>query len=358
MGKSDSRSSVSDRGARRAAKADLVYINEFDAGISRRRRGKGFSYAHDSGRAVNSKSVLRRIKAMAIPPAWEEVWICRDSKGHVQARGRDEAGRQQSIYHERWSAISAATKFDRMHGFGQLLPRIRRRVRKDLNRTSIDKPRVLAAVVRLIDKAHLRVGNEQNIEVTGARGATTLAPKHVETDGLHLSLDFPGKSGKRREVELADRKVARVIDRCSDLNGQFLFSYKGNGDQVFRLDSTSVNEYLREISKQDITAKDFRTWWGSVIACESLAADYDDSTKQQRIRSVGRAIAAAAEALGNTKAVCKSSYVHPGLQAAGRSGEFPILVERAQSNGRASKPISELTQAEILFAGILPLFDM
>ena len=358
MSKADSRSSVSDRGKRRAAKADLDYINEFDSGITRRRRGKGFSYVYDSGKLVTSKPVVRRIKALAIPPAWEEVWICRDSKGHVQARGRDEAGRQQSIYHERWSAISAATKFDRLHEFSQLLPKIRRRVRKDLNRKSIDKSRVLAAVVRLIDKAHLRVGNEENIEVTGARGATTLGPEHVENDGLHLWLDFPGKSGKQREVGLSDRKVAKVIDGCSELDGQYLFSYKGPNDQVCRLDSTAVNEYLQEISKQSITAKDFRTWWGSVIACECLASEEEVETKHQRTRSVGRAIAAAAEALGNTKAVCKSSYVHPGLQAAGKSGEFPKLVKQAGRKGRGRKSTAELTQPEELFSRLLPLLDL
>lgn len=349
------KSSISEqRGKRRARAVGLVYINEPRQGITRRRCGSGFTYNSSRGKRIAAERTRKRIEALAIPPAWEDVRICSKSNGHIQAVGRDAKGRTQYIYHERWHAASAATKFDRMHLMAQLLPRIRRRVRKDLSTKELSKNRVVAAVVRLLDKAHLRVGNPQYAEVHGSRGATTLIEKHVDLHDATISLDFPGKSGQRRKIEFADKKVAKVISDCEDIDGQFLFSYATEGGHEQSVDSTAVNEYLREIADESITAKDFRTWSGSVIALSALTENKAaELTKTQRKKALGAAISETAQALGNTNAVCRDSYIHPALLAAFETGELDALVTRAKK-ARKKKGAAELNRDERLFTAILP----
>ncbi|QEG24957.1 DNA topoisomerase IB [Mariniblastus fucicola] len=334
---------------RRAAKAGLIFVNDFDKGYQRRKCGRGFSYLGLNGQTLTSKQTRRRIDSLAIPPAWEDVWICPDSAGHVQARGRDEAGRLQYIYHDQWSTISAATKFDRMARFAEVLPRLRRRVRKDLRRKGLPCERIMAAVTRLLDKASLRIGNDASV---AARGATTLRSNDVELDGYHVSLDFPGKSGQRREASFSDRKIAKVIRQCEEVGGQFLFTYLNEQGEPQRVASNDVNEYLQQISGEQITAKDFRTWWGSTTALASLVELDKNATKRERAAACRDAVKCAAAELGNTVAVCRESYIHPGILTAGESGELPGMVAKL-----SNEEVAELGIDEVRFKKLLPMLD-
>jgi DNA topoisomerase-1 len=327
------------RGKRRARKVGLLYVNGFDKGFTRRRCGKGFVYLSTSGKMLRSERTRARIESLVIPPAWDDVWICPHARGHIQARGRDDAGRVQYIYHERWQAISAATKYDRMQLMAKLLPRIRRRVSRDLNGRKLTRRRVLGAVVRLLDKAHLRVGSERYAEQNGSRGATTLTTEHVEVERFTISLDFPGKSGQQHEIEFTDPKTAKVVRQCEEINEQFLFCYHDDGE-VRRIDSTDVNDYLREIAGETLTSKDFRTWWGSVLALSELVNMDPDSSATQRKKAATAAVAKAANALGNTNAVCRKSYIHPGILAATESGELPSLLSKCQESMNVSRGLT------------------
>lgn len=336
---------------RRASRAGLYYVNDFDKGISRRSCGRGFTYLSSTGKTVRADSTRQRIDALVIPPAWNDVWICPKPNGHIQARGTDDAGRTQYIYHSKWSAISEAAKFDRMERLADLLPRIRRRVRKDLSGRKLTQTRVLACVVRLLDKAQLRVGGEKYFRQRGSRGATTLDSENVTVDGPKVSFDFPGKSGQRQEVEFNDAKVARVVRQCEELDGQFLFSWLDNDKKEQSVSSAEVNAYLQEITDEHVTAKDFRTWWGSVIALAELADMPAELSKAKRKKHIVAAVKQAAEELGNTPAVCRSSYVHPAILAAAESGELSDLLEKAD---RDDKTNSEWTVDETRFARLLP----
>lgn len=341
-------------GKRRAAKAGLYYVNDFDEGIARRRCGRGFTYLSPAGKTVKSKRTRKRIQSLVIPPAWQDVWICPKSNGHVQAKGVDDAGRMQYLYHEQWKAVSEASKFDRMHRFADLLPRIRRRVRKDLSREELSKERVIAAVVRLLDKAQLRVGNRRYSEARGSRGATTLTEEHVEVDGFQISLDFPGKSGQTRAIDFSDRKTAKVIRQCQDLDGQFLFCFHNDQQDRQNVTSSMVNDYLKNVAKDTVTAKDFRTWWGSVTALAKLADLETCKNQKQRNRLIRSAIKATARELGNTVAVCKSSYIHPVILAAAQTGELVTLLEKTSGHRDGE---NELTNDEIRFKAILPSLE-
>lgn len=341
------------RSERRAAKAGLTYVNDFDAGIQRKPCGRGFTYIGSNGKRISAKATRERIDALAIPPAWTEVWICSDNSGHIQARGRDDAGRIQYIYHDDWERVSTARKFDRMALFGELLPKIRRRVRKDLNRNGLGRLRVIAAVVRLLDKAHLRIGNEQSVNERGARGATTLSSEHVDVEDVLVSLEFPGKSGQLREVEFRDAKVAQVIARCEEIDGQFLFCYQDKGEVHSPIESTDVNAYLKELSDKAVTAKDFRTWWGSVTALASLAELTESASAADRKKACVAAVKLTAETLGNTPAVCRSSYIHPAILAAATSGELPAMLHSLD----VRSDVPELAQDEVRFNQLLPSLD-
>lgn len=333
---------------RRAAKAGLDYVNTFEQGISRRRCGRGFSYLSPAGRTIKSKRQRARIEQLAIPPAWTDVWICPTSSGHIQAKGQDAAGRSQYIYHEHWDTISSMTKFDRMARFAQVLPKIRRRIRKDLSLENLPRERVMAAIVRLLDKACLRVGNDQSVK---AKGATTLESEHVSLEGFRVSLEFPSKSGQKRDIEFSDKKVAKVIEQCEEIDGQYLFTYQ-QGNSSSRVTSSDVNLYLQQIADESVTAKDFRTWWGSVKALGALRSSGCFKTASQRKAACRSAVKAASAALGNTIAVCRKSYIHPGLLAAAESGELADLL-----TGISTNSIAELGQDEVAFIELLPRLD-
>jgi DNA topoisomerase-1 len=344
---------------RRARKMGLIYINDGEPGISRRKHGNYFDYLSSSGQKITAKKTLDRIKDLVIPPAWKDVWICRSPQGHLQVTGRDEADRKQYIYHADWDSISSSTKYDQLALIAQLLPRVRRHLNKDLGGRKLTKKRVLAAVVRLIDKAHIRMGNDRYEAQNGSHGVTTLKKKHVEVDHFTISLDFPGKSGQRRELELTDSKVAKVIQQCQSIRGQHLFSYRDDEEKTVSINSTDVNKYLMLISGEALTAKDFRTWWGSVIALSELAEiepkdEASGFTESEVKKAISAAIATTAEILGNTKAVCRSHYIHPGILTAFSEGKLPKLLKQA---GRSKTSVAGLTQHEVHLKNLLPLLD-
>ncbi|MBB02115.1 MAG: DNA topoisomerase [Planctomyces sp.] len=340
--------------ARRARKIGLRYVHDDEPGITRRRCGRGFTYVLPTGRVLKSERIRSRIEQLAIPPAWGEVWICRRANGHLQATGLDAARRKQYRYHPEWEAVSAATKYDRLHFIADVLPRIRRRVRKDLRGKSLSRERVLAAVVRLLDKAHVRVGNTRYLEQHGSRGATTLTDEHVDVDGFSISLHFPGKSGQEQEIAFRDPKTAQVVRQCESIDGQFLFCYRNDSREYTPVDSTAVNSYLQEISGASMTAKDFRTWWGTVAALSNLCDAELAESKAARKRTINAAVAFAAEELGNTSAVCRSHYIHPGMLSAYETGELPQLLRQTQ---RQHRRMAELTQDERMLALLLPRLE-
>jgi DNA topoisomerase-1 len=290
----------------------LKYVSDRAAGIRRRRSGSGFTYLRANGRPVRDGKELGRIRALAVPPAWTDVWICADPDGHLQATGRDARGRKQYRYHPRWRARREADKYGRMIDFGKALPRIRRRYRRDLKRPRLDREKVLATVVRLLEGTLMRVGNEEYARENRSYGLTTLRDRHAEVRGASVRFTFKGKSGRWHSVDMTDARVARVIRRLQDLPGQELFQYR-DGDELRTVTSDDVNDYIREAAGDEFTAKDFRTWAGTVLCARALqemeAVDSEANSK----RNLVQAIESVAAQLGNTVAVCRRSYIHPAL---------------------------------------------
>lgn len=285
------------------------YSGDADPGITRHPRGDGFAYRWPNGQPVRRPADLARIASLVIPPAWTDVWICADPRGHLQATGKDARGRKQYRYHAAWIAERDSNKFDSLREFAKALPRIRRAVMRDLRLPALCKERLTAAVVRLIDRAFVRVGGERYHRENGSFGATTLRDRHVRKAGDAVVLDFRGKSGKRHQIRIDDGRVVRVIRRCLDLPGDVLFRYR-DGDQVRSLSAADVNAYLKEISGSDVTSKDFRTWGGTVHAVSFLAHADGESLTTPRAR-IREAVRSASKILGNTPAVCRRSYIHP-----------------------------------------------
>jgi DNA topoisomerase-1 len=303
-----------------AEAAGLTYVGDDEPGIRRVRRGRGFSYVRDDGTLVRGEQ-RSRIEALAIPPAWTEVWICEDPTGHVQATGIDDAGRKQYRYHPHWRAVRDATKFHRMEAFAAALPRIRAAVDRDLRRRTMSRERVLALVVALLDETLIRIGSREPGDEGGAIGLTTMACEHVDVHGTRVSFSFPGKSGQDQELELRHPRLARQLLRCEEIPGQRLFAWQDDGEWR-PIDSGDVNAYLREIAGDDLTAKDFRTWGGTVVAAETLRALGPPTGQRDADQKVLAAVDAAAEALGNTRAVCRASYLDPRVPKAFRFGHF------------------------------------
>jgi DNA topoisomerase-1 len=298
-----------------ARAAGLRYVRDDRPGLCRIRSGKGFRYQGPDGATIRDRETLARLRALAIPPAWTDVWICPQANGHLQATGHDERGRKQYRYHPRWRAVRDENKYDRMISFGQALPRIRARVEKDLARPGLPREKVLATVVRLLETTLIRVGNEEYARENGSFGLTTLRDHHVKVEGTKVRFAFRGKSGVRHEIDVRDRRLAKVVRRCQDLPGQVLFQYDDEG-QTRAVDSDDVNEYLRQAAGQEFTAKDFRTWAGTVLAAQALQEFETFDSEVQARRNVVAAIEAVANRLGNTTSVCRKCYVHPAVVGA------------------------------------------
>jgi DNA topoisomerase-1 len=299
-----------------AEEAGLRYVNDAEPGIRRRKVGKGFHYRRADGRAVTDLATMARIRKLAIPPAYSDVWICSDPRGHIQATGRDARGRKQYRYHAAWRAARDDTKYDRLAAFGAALRAIRGRVALDMARSGLGREKVLAAIVRLLDFTLVRVGNESYRRENNSFGLTTLRNQHVDVDGATIRFHFKGKSGRTWKLRLRDRRVARVVKSCQDLPGQDLFQYVDEAGEPRRVGSADVNAYLREASGEDFTAKDFRTWAGTVLAAFVLRDMGGSGSATVRKANLRRAIEEVAARLGNTPTICRKCYIHPAVLTA------------------------------------------
>jgi DNA topoisomerase-1 len=311
-----------------AAEAGLRYVSDAAPGIRRRRSGSGFSYLAPDGAPVRAPQVLRRIKALAVPPAWTDVWICPSPHGHLQATGRDAKRRKQYRYHPRWREERDSAKFDRLAAFGRALPRIRERVERDLALPGLPRERVLGAVVRLLETSLIRVGNEEYARTNHSYGLTTLRNRHLDLNGTELRFAFRGKSGKRHAISVRDRRLAAVVRRCQNLPGQELFKYLDDAGEHRAVNSEDVNAYLRDLAGEDFTAKDFRTWAGTVLAVRVLRACDPRGSETEARRNVGAALQEVAERLGNTPNVCRRCYVHPAVIEAYLDGTLDAAAGR------------------------------
>ena len=313
-----------------AKAADLRYVDDSGPGIRRTPHGKSFRYKRADGSSVRDLPTLRRIASLAIPPAWTNVWICPSPDGHIQATGRDARGRKQYRYHPRFRQIRDETKYERMLAFAEALPKIRAQVDEDLARAGLCREKVLATVVRLLEITLIRVGNEEYARENASFGLTTLRTRHVDVTGSSVRFRFRGKSGIEHAVEVHDRRVARVISRCTDLPGQILFQYVDDEGNLCSVESSEVNAYLRTIAGAEFTAKDFRTWAGTVLAARELAklvAERDAQLSGTALKkNVVQAIKGVASRLGNTASVCRKCYVHPEVIDAYLEGQLALEV--------------------------------
>ena len=282
----------------------------------------GFGYFDPAGSRITDDNELARIRKLAIPPAWTDVWICPSPKGHLQATGRDARGRKQYRYHPRWRAVRDETKYDRVVAFGEALPRIRARTERDLDRPGLPREKVLAAVVQLLARTLIRVGNDEYARANQSFGLTTLRDRHVDVNGSHVRFEFRGKSGKVHTIGLRSRRLSAVVRRCRDLPGYELFQYVDGGGDRQVVDSADVNEYLREVAGDDFTAKDFRTWAGTVLAVRALLALPAAASPAQSKKNTVQAVQAVAGVLGNTASVCRKCYVHPAVFDAYEDGSL------------------------------------
>jgi DNA topoisomerase-1 len=335
-----------------ARAAHLHYATDNGPGILRQRAGSGFIYRDAKGRRIRNAATLARIRALVIPPAWRSVWISPDPNGHLQVTGRDARGRKQYRYHPRWSEERDSVKYGRMIAFARTLPAIRRRVRADLKQPPLSRRRVLATVIRLLETTLIRVGNEEYAKANKSFGLTTLYDRHVEVRGPRVKFRFRAKSGIGQSIDLEDRTLARSVKRCQDLPGQTLFQYldvEGNRQSV---DSRDVNNYLREIAGEDFTAKDFRTWAGTVLAAAALHELAHVDSKTARNRNIVRAIESVAKRLGNTRAVCRKCYVHPAVLEAYLDGTTLGMLSNKVAR-LMTPPLSRLSREETAVLALL-----
>ncbi|MBA3345774.1 MAG: DNA topoisomerase IB [Gemmatimonadales bacterium] len=326
-----------------AQAAGLRYVNDTMPGIRRRRAGKGFSYVGPDGRTIREAKPLARIRALAIPPAYTDVWICPTPNGHIQATGRDARGRKQYRYHPRWREVRDETKFSRMISFSHKLPRIRKRVDRDLGLPGLPREKVVATVVRLLECTGIRVGNDEYARANSSYGLTTLRDNHVEVSGSKLRFEFRGKSGKTHAVDLSDRRLARIVQRCQALPGEELFQYLDEQGVQQTIDSGDVNAYLKEITGEDFTAKDFRTWSGTILAVAALRDLGPMATQREAKSAVLEAIDQVAKKLNNTRAVCRKYYVHPAVFDSFMAGS---MLEALADGDRAANAIGAALEPE------------
>jgi DNA topoisomerase-1 len=313
-----------------APAAGLRYVNDAAPGIRRTRFGRGFRYTDPDGEKITDRATLNRIKLLGIPPAWEDVWICSRPNGHIQATGRDARGRKQYLDHTRWREVRDETKFARLALFGESLPRIRKRTTADLTQPGLPQEKVLATVIQLLDLTLIRIGNEEYARANESYGLTTMRQSQVEVNGAQIQFEFQGKSGKQHTVAVRDPRLARILRRCEELPGYELFQYVDETGERHRIESSDVNGYLQEITGQRFTAKDFRTWGGTVIAAQVLrelgAAETETAAKKNIVEAIKRA----ARELGNTPAVCRRAYIHPDILNAYLEGRLEPLTDDAE----------------------------
>lgn len=327
-----------------AEQAGLVHVSDEAPGIRRLRAGTGFSY-QQAGKRVTDAAILKRIRALAIPPAWTQVWICPKANGHIQATGRDARGRKQYKYHAKFREVRDGTKFHRLLAFADSLPRIRAKVREHLGLRGLPRVRVLATVVHLLETTLIRVGSDEYARHNKSYGLTTLKPVHVDMDGSELKFNFKGKGGKVWKLGVRDRRIARIVRACQELPGQDLFQYIDDDGQTRDVTSADVNAYLREISGEDITAKDFRTWHGTVLAALALQEFEAFDSGAAAKKNVRAAIERVASRLGNTPTVCRKCYIHPEIFASYAEGAL-LLEVKAQVEAELREELATLGPEE------------
>ena len=312
------------------AAAELLYVNPNDPGIRRRRAGRGFSYLRPSGLRVTDDETLERIRGLAIPPSWSRVWICLDARGHIQATGRDQRQRKQYRYHPAWQQTREDSKFSHTRHFGEALSAIRARVANDLGKPGLPREKVIAGIVRLLDLTALRIGNDEYARDNHSFGLTTLRHRHVDVSGGRVHFQFRAKSGKDADVEVADRKISRLVKKCQDLPGHELFRYLDDNGKPHRISSSEVNAYLQETTGERFTAKDFRTWAGTVMAVRALGRALNDGPAKSCWMT---ALKEASRHLGNTVSVCRKHYIHPAVFEAYQRDQLRDLRARMAKTG-------------------------
>jgi DNA topoisomerase-1 len=335
-----------------AKAAGLRYVTDSIPGIVRIAAGEKFSYVGPDGKRVRDAETLTRIRSLVVPPAWTKVWICPFENGHIQVTARDARGRKQYRYHARWREVRDETKYEKLAAFGRALPQIRRKVQADLSRPGLPREKVLAAVVRLLESTFMRVGNEKYARHNGSFGLTTLREQHVRIDGPHTRFHFRGKSGKYHDIELDDRRLAGIMRRCQDLPGYELFQYLDESGAPRTLDSGDVNEYLRSLTGDDYTAKDFRTWAGTVLAALALQEYAKFDSAAQAKKNIVRAIEAVATQLGNTPSICRKCYIHPGIIHSYLDGTMVRALKR-RAEKALREDVHQLQPEEAAVVGLL-----
>jgi len=335
-----------------AKAAQLRYVSDQIPGITRKRAGRGFRYFDSKGEPLTDQDQIERIKELVIPPAWTDVWICPYPNGHILATGRDNKGRKQYIYHPRWHEIRDETKFNRMIAFGEALPLIRARTDEDLRRHGLPREKVLAAVVRLLEQTLIRIGNEEYARNNETFGLTTLRDQHATVSGSKVQFEFRGKSGKEHTVDLQDRRLAYVVQRCQELPGQELFQYLDENGEPQTIDSEDVNDYLREITGQVFTAKDFRTWGGSVLAMRTLLDAGPGESKTETKRLINHTVKQVAQYFGNTTTVSRKYYIHPSILSCYQDAALYEALRQISPDGEVDSPHG-LTPEERVFITFL-----
>ena len=339
-----------------ARAAGLRYVSDSTPGIRRLRRGKSFRYTTPNSKPLHDVEILRRIRSLVIPPAWQDVWIAPIANAHLQATGRDARGRKQSRYHPRWREVRDETKYERMKLFASVLPAIRERVDRDLALPGMPREKVLATIVRLMETTYIRVGNEEYARENQSYGLTTMRNKHVAVHGSQVRFLFRGKSGVQHSIALEDRRIARIVKRCLDLPGYELFQFLDHDGNRHHLESADVNEYLRAITNEHFTAKDFRTWAGTVLTCMLLQQCDPCASGTQAKKNIVQTIAAVAKRLGNTPSVCRKCYVHPAVLEHYLNGSLGPAAQRlAEQIERSNDPSAHALRQEEL--ALLELLD-
>ena len=334
------------------AEEGLRYVNDTSPGYRRKRVGKSFSYFDKDNKRITNADVLRRIKSIGIPPAYEAVWICPSPNGHVQATGLDARGRKQYRYHPKWREIRDQDKYEHIMEFAAALPDLRRHVSADFKRDRLPREKVLATIVSLLEKTLIRVGNNEYAAANKSYGLTTMRRKHVEIKGSTLRFEFTGKSGKQWKLQVQDKRIVAIVKRCADIPGHELFKYLDDEGQAHTIDSGDVNAYIKEITQRDFTAKDFRTWAGTVFAALALAEFKKYDSQAEAKRNVVAAIDKVAKQLGNTRAICRKCYVHPEILDAYMSGDLVKMAD-AKIADAFKRQYSKLSANEIMVLSFL-----
>jgi DNA topoisomerase I len=329
-----------------AKAAKLSYVCIDDPGYVRKRAGKGFIYLDENGKRIKNKKLLERFKSLVIPPAWNEVWICAKQNGHIQVTGRDAKERKQYIYHPDWDEVRNTNKFGRMIEFGKNLPSIRKKVEKDLRKKTLTQEKVLAAIVRLLEETLIRVGNAEYAKTNKSYGLTTLKDNHIKIKGSAIKFSFKGKSGKDVDADFKDKRLAKIVKDCQDIPGQHLFQYYDDEGKRFPVTSGDVNEYLNEICGKNFTAKDFRTWGGTITAAEQFYLTGKAENEKESAKNIVKVVKEVAAALNNTPAICREYYIHPHIVEAYKDGYlFKIFPQPSGANGKAKIDLSREEKA-------------